>query len=97
MRKIVLVVVAVLVVISGGCSRKSGQSQPATPPAVTAKPAVTVTPGGSPGPLATIPPQIPERLRRPLTREEIMKLPPETRDMILRAQGLPVPTPTKKK
>ncbi|MEP7272695.1 MAG: hypothetical protein ABI882_14425, partial [Acidobacteriota bacterium] len=34
---------------------------------------------------------IPERLRRPLTREEIEKLPPETRDMILRAQGSAVP------
>jgi hypothetical protein len=42
----------------------------------------------------TIPAQIPEMLRRPLTHEEIMKLPPETRDMILRAQGKPVPTPS---
>jgi hypothetical protein len=92
MRHIVFAVIAILVVISAGCGTKSDQSQPAT-----AKPTVTVTPVGSPGPLATIPPQIPERLRRPLTREEIMKLPPETRDMILRAQGLPVPSPTKKK
>jgi dipeptidyl aminopeptidase/acylaminoacyl peptidase len=30
---------------------------------------------------------IPERLRRPLTVEEINQLPPEIRDMILRAQG----------
>ena len=30
---------------------------------------------------------IPERLKRPLTLEEINALPPETRDMILRAQG----------
>jgi hypothetical protein len=31
--------------------------------------------------------QIPERVRRPLTLEEINQLPPEVRDMILRAQG----------
>ena len=97
MRKIAFGVVAVLVVILGGCSRKAEQSQPPTQAGATATPAVTVAPRGSPGPLATIPAQIPERLRRPLTREEIMKLPPETRDMILRAQGLPVPSPTKKK
>ena len=34
---------------------------------------------------------IPERLRRPLTLEEIKQLPPETRDMILKAIGQPVP------
>lgn len=31
---------------------------------------------------------LPERLRRPLTREEIQRLPPETRDLILKAQGV---------
>lgn len=43
--------------------------------------------------------QIPERLRRPLTLEEIKQLPPETRDMILKAIGQPVPagSPTPKK
>lgn len=42
---------------------------------------------------------IPERLRRPLTLEEIKQLPPETRDMILKAIGQPVPagSPTPKK
>ncbi len=35
---------------------------------------------------------IPERLRRPLTLDEIKQLPPETRDMILKAIGQPVPT-----
>lgn len=43
---------------------------------------------------------IPEQMRRPLTLEEINKLPAETRDMILRAQGrLPAngaPPPAKK-
>lgn len=45
---------------------------------------------------------IPERLRRPLTLEEINQLPPQIRDMILRAQGRqagattnnPAPTPS---
>jgi dipeptidyl aminopeptidase/acylaminoacyl peptidase len=36
---------------------------------------------------------IPERLRRPLTRAEIDQLPTETRNMILRAQGLSTNTP----
>jgi hypothetical protein len=40
---------------------------------------------------------IQDRLRRPLTDQEIMQLPPATRDMILKAQGKPIPTPTKKK
>ncbi len=34
---------------------------------------------------------IPERLRRPLSREEIERLPPQTREMILRAQGSAAP------
>jgi hypothetical protein len=41
-----------------------------------------------------VPNPIDERLRRALTREEIMQLPPETRDKILRAQGQPVPSPS---
>lgn len=46
-----------------------------------------------------LPPDLWERMTRPLTLEEINKLPPETRDMILRAQGrLPAsPTPAPKK
>jgi hypothetical protein len=47
-----------------------------------------------------LPPAIWDRMTRALTREEIEKLPPETRDMILRAQGRlqasPTPTPKKK-
>jgi hypothetical protein len=44
------------------------------------------------------PPALWERMTRPLTLEEINQLPPETRDMILRAQGrLPAsPAPKKK-
>lgn len=56
-----------------------------------AKPGATV-----PSP-ASIPNSIPDRLRRPLTLEEINKLPPETRDMILRAQGRLAPSPAPKK
>jgi hypothetical protein len=48
-----------------------------------------------------LPPGIWERMTRPLTLEEINKLPPETRDMILRAQGRlpgsPSPSPAAKK
>ena len=43
-----------------------------------AKPAITDNPAFS---------GLPERLRRPMTREEIQRLPPETRDLILKAQG----------
>lgn len=45
-----------------------------------------------------LPPDLWQRMTRPLTLEEINKLPPETRDMILRAQGrLPAsPAPKKK-
>jgi hypothetical protein len=69
-------------------------------------PANAANPAGSPQPGASVNPnqaiavpgqmpkdlnQIPERLRRPLTLEEIKQLPPETRDMILKAIGQPVP------
>ena len=45
-----------------------------------------------------LPPDLWQRMTRPLSLEEINKLPPETRDMILRAQGrLPAsPAPKKK-
>ncbi|HWQ31936.1 MAG TPA: hypothetical protein VNQ79_03565 [Blastocatellia bacterium] len=45
--------------------------------------------GASPAVAATVPPAIPEALRRPLTIEQICALPPATRDMILKAQGRP--------
>ncbi|NOT58631.1 MAG: hypothetical protein HOP19_00220 [Acidobacteria bacterium] len=57
-------------------------------------------PSGAAGAMPNSLNAIPERLRRPLTLEEINALPPETRDMILKAQGrLPAKgaaTPTKK-
>ena len=47
-----------------------------------------------------LPPVIGDRLYRALTLEEINQMPPETRDMILRAQGRlpasPAPSPKKK-
>jgi NADH-quinone oxidoreductase subunit M len=58
-----------------------GQRTPAMP-TVTESPSsqsLTAPPGALP--------QIPENLRRAMTKEEIMRLPPATRDMILRAQG----------
>lgn len=104
MKKYVFYILAVAVVLIGGCTSKKNaptadekradaatQASPAT--ATESKPGASATPMVQ----GTIPPQIPEILRRPLTREEIMRLPPETRDMILRAQGQPVPSPTKKK
>lgn len=64
-------------------------------PGSSVNPNQVVTPGEMPKSLN----DIPERLRRPLTLEEIKQLPPETRDMILKAIGQPVPagSPTPKK
>lgn len=44
-----------------------------------------------------MPPAIWDRMTRPLTLEEINRLPPETRDMILKAQGRLPATPAPKK
>ncbi len=52
------------------------------PDTTTAKPATIAE-----TPASTALNGIPEQLRRPLTRAEIDKLPPEVREMILRAQG----------
>ncbi|MBX3280267.1 MAG: hypothetical protein KF868_19885 [Acidobacteria bacterium] len=103
MKKYVFYILAVAVVLIGGCTSKKNAptADEKRADAATASPATATEskPGASATPMVqgTIPPQIPEILRRPLTREEIMRLPPETRDMILRAQGQPVPSPTKKK
>jgi hypothetical protein len=81
----------------------------ASPPQTVTLPANAV---GSPAPAGSVTPNqavampgqmpksldaIPEQLRRPLTLEEIKKLPPESRDMILKAIGQPVPPPAPKK
>jgi NADH-quinone oxidoreductase subunit M len=73
--------------------------QPAGVPPAAAVTAPTPSPSLAPGfdkalTQPGVPVTIPERLRRPMTREEIMQLPPEIRDKILRAQGQPVPTPS---
>ena len=69
------------------------------PPAV--KNAAPILPGkpGKDGKVASqpLPPAIWDRMTKPLSDEDIKKLPPETRDMILRAQGKIPPAPTPKK
>ena len=69
------------------------------PPAV--KNAAPILPGkpGKDGKIASqpLPPAIWDRMTKPLSDEDIKKLPPETRDMILRAQGKIPPAPTPKK
>ena len=69
------------------------------PPAV--KNAAPILPGkpGKDGKVASqpLPPAIWDRMTKPLSDEDIKKLPPETRDMILRAQGKLPPAPTPKK
>lgn len=103
MKRSFLVALAIIAVMIVGCTSKktTSNAQPSPSPAAAgagggaataSKPGAT----GTPVVQGTIPPQIPESLRRPLTHEEIMRLPPETRDMILRAQGKPVPSPTRK-
>jgi hypothetical protein len=71
----------------------------AVPPAV--KNAAPILPGkpGKDGKVASqpLPPAIWDRMTKPLSDEDIKKLPPETRDMILRAQGKIPPAPTPKK
>lgn len=62
-------------------------------PPGTVNPGQAVVPGQMPKSLDAIP----EQLRRPLTLDEIKKLPPESRDVILKAIGQPVPAATPKK
>ena len=77
----------------------------ASPGAIPVSPAVKnaapILPGqkGKDGKVASqpLPPAIWDRMTKPLSDEDIKKLPPETRDMILRAQGKLPPAPTPKK
>jgi hypothetical protein len=99
MKRCWMLALVVTILIVGACTSKkaANNAQPgASPGAAGGEGNAAAKPGTSATPVAqgTIPAQIPEMLRRPLTHEEIMKLPPETRDMILRAQGKPVPTPS---
>jgi hypothetical protein len=88
-----------------GCREKAqsgAQPSAQASPQTAASPAVTASPGAAnpnqavvaPGQLPKSLDAIPERLRRPLTLEEIKQLPPETRDMILKAIGQPIPSPS---
>lgn len=76
---------------------------PSPPKTIAGKPVFTpppVAPSAPTGQQAKpLPPALMEKLTRPLTLEEINKLPPNVRDMILRAQGrLPAsPSATPKK
>ncbi|MBI1760623.1 MAG: hypothetical protein HYR56_04220 [Acidobacteria bacterium] len=92
-------------VLAGACREKAQTNTPPNAQAAPTPAAAVVTvspqPAGSvnPNQAVAVPGQmpknlndIPERLRRPLTLEEIKQLPPETRDMILKAIGQPVPT-----
>ncbi len=74
---------------------------PGTVPPVV-KNAAPILPGAKPGKdgkvaAQPLPPAIWDRMTKPLSDEDIKKLPPETRDMILRAQGKLPPAPTSKK
>ena len=68
-----------------------GGAMTASSPIVLASPIDPTKPIPMPSGAASAMPNalnaIPEQMRRPLTLEEINKLPPETRDMILKAQG----------
>lgn len=67
-----------------------------SPGTTIAPPVVPAGKGDSKQAKGALPPAIWDRMTRALTREEIDKLPPETREMILRAQGRLNPSPTPK-
>ncbi len=103
MNRFVLLLLVSTVVLSSACREKAQTTNQPNAQAVAspAAPVVTVSPqpGASvnpnqavaaPGQMPKSLNDIPERLRRPLTLEEIKQLPPETRDMILKAIGQPV-------
>ena len=104
MNRFVLLLFISTVLLAGACREKAQtNTQPSAQAAPTpAAPIITVSPqpvgSVNPNQAIAVPGQqpkslndIPERLRRPLTLEEIKQLPPETRDMILKAIGQPVP------
>jgi hypothetical protein len=103
-----VLVVSALVLSALGCREKAQNGAPPNAqasPQTAGSPAVAASPGAvNPHQAVAVPGQmpksleaIPERLRRPLTLEEIKQLPPETRDMILKAIGQPLPSPSPKK
>lgn len=71
-------------------------SSPVPTPFMTGKPGKDAKGKKKPTQAPQMPPGM-DRMYRALTLEEINQLPPETRDMILRAQGrMPAATPPKK-
>ena len=71
-------------------------SSPVPIPFMTGKPGKNAKGKNKPTQAPQMPPGM-DRMYRALTLEEINHLPPETRDMILRAQGrMPAATPPKK-
>jgi len=91
-------VILLVCLLSAGCheqtrSTSASETKPAPSPSAAAKASPGISPGTVSGAQPAVPSSIPERLRHPLTREEIEKLPPDVRDMILRAQGRASATP----
>jgi hypothetical protein len=86
-------------------SPQPGGTLPPPPTTIAGKPVITPQPGatiipppsGKSAAAQPMPPALMEKLTRPLTREEIDKLPPDVRNMILRAQGRLPATPAPKK
>ena len=102
MKQFSLVLMILAAVGLSGCREKARTSAPAAaaspapPAAASPQPAASVNPQQAivPGQMPKSLDAIPEQLRRPLTLDEIKKLPPESRDMILKAIGQPVPAPS---
>lgn len=80
----------------------TGSVSPTVVPTVVIPPAPQISTNGKQAKTEQkpLPPDLWQRMTRPLTLEEINKLPPEIRDTILRAQGRmpasPSPSPKKK-
>ena len=82
---------------TSGASASPATANGATAPMTASSPIVLASPidptkpipmpSGAAGAMPNALNAIPEQMRRPLTLDEINKLPPETRDMILKAQG----------
>ncbi len=82
---------------TSGTSASPAAANGATAPMTASSPIVLASPidptkpipmpSGAAGAMPNALNAIPEQMRRPLTLEEINKLPAETRDMILKAQG----------
>ena len=96
-RFVLLCFVATVLLVSACREKAQSNAQPAAQASPAPVAAGSPQPGASVNPNQAVAPgqmpknlnDIPERLRRPLTLEEIKALPPESRDMILKAIGKP--------